>query len=164
MRLHSILIAVALLGATLPMAARADVTVGGSIGSARVNGGDFKGNDFGYKIFVGSSYEQIIGGEINYVDFGHLGGSNGPRAHAWAPAVTLGVPLGFANLYGKFGEAFADVAHTPIRDEYRAAKPFYGLGARFGQATGLGLRVEYERYRLFQENVDLASAGLEFRF
>lgn len=158
------LLIVAGLGlATALPAHAAGMVLGGSAGSARVNGGDFDGSDTGWKAFVGG-YGQYLGGEIAYVNFGRLGGDRGPEANAWAPAVTLGIPVGMASFYGKLGAAFADVEGSSVREEYKDETPFYGVGARFGDERGLGLRVEYERYELEREDVDQASLGLEFRF
>lgn len=148
--------------ALLPQAAAA-VSLGANIGSARVNGGDFDGSDTSWKLHIGSSYQDVIGGEIGYVNFGRLGG-DGPKAHAWAPAITVGLPLGLARIYGKGGVAFADVEGSSIREEAKSNKPFYGVGLRFGVTPGLGFRAEYERYRFEREDIDMAMAGLELNF
>jgi len=151
-------------GALLPQAAAAEVTLGANLGSARVDGGDFEGSDTGWKVHVGSSFAQFIGGEIGYVNFGKLGGGNGPRAEAWAPAITIGVPLGMARIYGKGGVAFADVEGSAVSEEYKNEDPFFGAGLRIGMTPGLGFRAEYERYQFENEDVDMAQAGLEFNF
>ena len=160
----TVMVAVAVLAATaLPRGAAADATVGANLGSARTNGGDFEGSDTGWKLHVGSSFSEFIGGEIGYVDFGHLGG-NGPQARAWTPAVMLSVPVGTARAYGKFGVAFADVEGSALQDEYRNEDPFWGVGLRFGVSPGLGFRAEYERYTVGNDDVDMAQAGIELRF
>lgn len=168
-------VSAALIAATLPLTASAEgISLGANIGSARVNGGDFEGSDTGWKAHIGSSYHQVFGGEIGYVDFGDLGG-NGPKARAWAPAVTLGVPIGMASLYAKGGVAFADVDSTPISQEYKNNDPFYGVGLRIGmthnpRGASLGFRAEYERYNFSQhdlnqaQRIDMAQAGLELLF
>lgn len=153
-----------LLLCTLPAVASAGgVTIGGNLGSARVNQGDFEGSDTGWKVSIGSSYREIIGGELGFVNFGQLGG-HGPDAQAWAPAVSLGVPMGAARLYAKGGAAFAEVKGTSLREDSRNTDPFYGVGLSVAMAEHLGFRAEYERYTLEREKVDMAMAGLEFRF
>lgn len=147
----------------LPSVAAAEVTLGANLGSARVNGGDFEGSDTGWKVHAGSSFHQFIGGEIGYIDFGNLGG-DGPKANAWTPAITVGIPLGMARLYGKGGVAFADVEGTNLREEYKNEDPFFGVGLRFGLSPGLGFRAEYERYTFEKDDIDMAQAGLEFNF
>jgi len=140
------------------------VTVGANLGSARTNGGDFDGSDTGWKLHVGSGFTQFIGGEFGYVNFGHLGGGSGPEARAWTPAMTIGVPLGEARLYAKGGVSFADVEGSAFRDEYQDEEPFWGVGLRSGLTPGLGFRVEYERYSIGNDNIDMAEAGIELRF
>ena len=164
-------VAATLFAATLPLAAAADgINLGASVGSARENQGDFEGSDTGWKVHVGGAFSQIIGGEIGYVDFGHLGGSNaGPRARAWAPAVTVGAPLGMVNLYAKGGVAFADIEGSSVREEYKNNDPFWGVGMRVSlnpanPNAGLGLRAEYERYQFDHDEIDMAQAGVELLF
>jgi hypothetical protein len=78
--------------------------------------------------------------------------------------VTVGVPLGLARVFGKFGVAFADVEGSALQDEYQNEDPFWGLGVRFGVAPGLGFRAEYERYTVGNDSLDMAEAGIELRF
>ena len=152
-----------LAAAALPRSAAADATVGANLGTARTNGGDFEGSDTGWKLHIGSSFTEFIGGEIGYVNFGNLGG-DGPLARAWTPAVMLSVPLGTARAYGKVGVAFADVEGSALSEEYQNEDPFWGVGLRFGVSPGLGFRAEYERYTVGNDDVDMAQAGIELRF
>jgi len=156
-------IAATVIVATLPLAAAADFTLGANAGSARINQGDFEGNDTGWKVHMGGSYNQIIGGELGYVNFGKYGADNS-NANAFTPAVTLGVPVGIANFYAKGGVAFADVEGSSVREEYKNEDPFYGVGLRIGMPNGIGFRAEYERYQFDFADLDMAMAGLEFRF
>ena len=149
--------------ATLPLAAAADFSVGANAGSARINEGDFEGNDTGYKLHIGGNFNQVIGGEIGYADFGKYG-VEGSGANAFAPAVTLGVPIGMAALYAKGGVAFADFEGSSVQEEYKSTDPFYGVGVRIGMKNGLGFRAEYERYQFDFADLDFAMAGLELRF
>jgi hypothetical protein len=163
--LFSIAVAAALASGICITPARADSGsgIGASIGSARVNDGDFEGSDTSYKIYLGTSLRNIIGGEIGYINFGRLGG-DGPEARSWNLAVLAGVPLGIATPYVKGGVAFADVEGSALREEYKDEDPYYGVGLRIsGPHSPLGFRMEYERFR-FEDDVDLFSAGLEFRF
>ena len=161
MRLQHLLAAFVLAA---PAAALADTAIGGSVGSARVNEGDFEGSDTGWKAFIGS-YGALFGGEIAYVNFGELGGGpNPPEAKAWAPSLSLGVPLGLARIYGKLGVAFPEIEGAAVEDEFEQEEAFYGVGMRVGAPAGLGFRLEYERFDFGGNDVDLASAGLEFRF
>lgn len=147
---------------------RAGGAAGGSLGSSRVNSGDFDGDDLGWKAFIGG-YGEVIGLEVGYVDFGNLGGGDGPEASAWTPALLVGIPLGVVQIYGKVGQAFYEVDRYSFgpfgsRPEVDGDETFYGVGVRAGPAAGLGFRVEYERFELERNDVDLISAGLELRF
>ena len=165
MRAMTIVAVLAVLAVVLvPTTAAAQVTLGANMGSARTDGGDFEGSDTGWKVHLGSSFNQFIGGEIGYIDFGSLGGGNGPGANAWTPAITVGPTLGMAKIYGKAGVAFADVEGSAVADEYQNEDPFYGVGLRIGMAPGLGFRAEYERYMIGDDDVDMAQAGIEFNF
>jgi OOP family OmpA-OmpF porin len=155
--------AVLVAAALLPATAAAEFTFGANLGSARANDGDFEGSDTGWKIHVGSTFQEVIGGEIGYIDFGNVGG-DGPRANAWTPAITAGLRLGSTRFYGKGGIAFFDVEGTPVSEEYTDNDPFFGVGLRFGLNRGLGLRAEYERYRFDAEDIDVAQVGLELNF
>lgn len=164
MRSTTTLALAAVVAATLlPTVATADVSLGANFGSARVNGGNFEGSDTGYKLHAGVN-GPLLGAEFGYVNFGQFGGRDGPDAQAWTPALTLGVPVGMARVYGKAGVAFFDVEGTAISEEYTDEDPFFGVGLRFGMTPGLGFRAEYERYQFDNEDVDMAQAGLELNF
>lgn len=162
--LYSGLILLFGIGAVTPAFAGGP-SIGGSLGSARVNEGDFDGSDNSWKVYAGTSFTEVIGGEVGYIDFGNLGGGNGPHADSWNLAVTAGLPLGWVMPYGKAGVAFAEIDGSSLREEYSDQDPYYGVGLRFGpRSSPLGLRLEYERFAFQNEDVDLASAGVEFRF
>lgn len=161
-------LAAATLGVVTTATTAAPLALGGSLGSARANEGDFEGSDTGYKAFI-ESHGAILGGEIQYIDFGEMNGRNdfGPSSiepAVWAPSVSVGVPLGGIRLQGKAGIAFPEVEGENIGDEYEDNEGFYGIGLRAGENMPLGFRVEYERFRFGSQDVDLASAGLEFHF
>lgn len=137
--------------------------VGGSIASSRVNGSNFESDDVGWKGFVGG-YGEVFGLEAQYINFGDVGGVGNPSLTAWAPALVVGVPLGAAQIYGKVGQSFYTIDRTALTPEYEDDEVFYGIGVRAGSPTGLGFRVEYERFEILNADVDLVSAGLELRF
>ena len=170
MRRHLALLGITALAA-LPLAAQAEGAVGGSAAWARLNGSDFAddGSNMGWKAFIGG-YSQIVGGEVQYIDFGHPG-NYGSRLHAYTADLTGGWHFGGFYPYGKFGAAFVDVKHQNVHQEitsqtndYHTTRAFWGVGARFPIVPAFGLRVEYERFQLRGEHEDLASAGAEFRF
>lgn len=163
-KLMTVLGGAMLLAASAPFtASAAGLTVGANVGSASINDSDYETDDTGWKVHLGSSFGEIIGAEVGYVDFGKYG-VEGTGANAWTPAVTLGAPLGMAKLYAKGGVAFGDFEGSSVREESQSTDPFWGAGLRIGMPRGLGFRAEYERYAFDRADVDLAMAGLEFNF
>jgi hypothetical protein len=144
-------------------AARADNFAGGSYARVRQNGGPFDGANNGYKLFVGS-YNRTVGLEAGWVNFGHLGGDGGPHADAWTSSVMIGFPISYVTPFAKGGLAVSRVGATPITEEAKHYRFYYGGGVRLGGVKGFGLRAEYERYRLDSDQVELLTAGLEYRF
>jgi hypothetical protein len=153
----------AAIAAGLPLVAAADVSIGANAVSSRINEGDFDGRETGWKGYAGASLYKALGVEVGYIDYGRYG-VEGTSADAWTPAVTLGIPVGPVNFYGKGGVAFAEFEGTSVRQESKNNDPFFGVGFRVGMNRGLGLRVEYERYRFDTADVDVGMAGLELRF
>ena len=153
-----------MLAATFASApAQAGAAIGGSVASSRVNGSNFESDDVGWKAFVGG-YSEVFGIEAQYIDFGDVGGVGNPSLTAWAPALVVGVPLGAVQVYGKIGEAFYTIDSSFFAPEIEDEELFYGIGLRGGSPTGIGFRVEYERFEIRNADVDLVSAGLELRF
>jgi hypothetical protein len=164
-RTASAVFAATMLVAAVPLTASADFTLGANVGSARANEGDFQGDgNTGWKVHVGSSFHEYIGGEIGYVNFGEFGSNGDREAAAWAPALTLGFPIGMTRLYAKGGVAFADIEGRGADEEYKNEDPFYGVGISLGLARHLGLVAEYERYAFGPSDIDMAQVGLEFAF
>ena len=163
----STVIAAAFVAAAVPIAAYAELglSLGANVGSARMNDAEFENNDdTGWKAHVGSSFHEFIGAEIGYVNFGEFGTNQDREAAAWAPAITVGVPLGITRLYAKGGVAFADIEGQGADEEYKNEDPFYGAGLRLGAKNGLGVRAEYERYAFGPTDIDMAQVGIDFSF
>lgn len=177
LKTRSILAAAIVAAVLAPLAAQAQTsvanrggsfTVGGSIGSVRANGGDFDGSDTGWKVFLGTTIKDVIGLEAQYLDFGDLtrtGLPSSAQAHAFTAAVSAGIPLPWATPFAKLGYAFQDVEGESANNELKDDEVFYGVGLRFGPwTTHLALRIEYERFKFGNTDLDLASLGLGFRF
>ncbi|HZP10925.1 MAG TPA: outer membrane beta-barrel protein [Nevskiaceae bacterium] len=147
----------------LPLAAHAENYLGGSYARVRQSGGPFDGSNNGYKFFAGA-YNNTVGLEGGYVNFQHLGSGDGPHADAWVSSLMLGFPISFLTPFGRAGLAVSRVGGTPITEEAKHYRFYWGGGVRIGRDKGFGLRAEFERYRLDSDHVDLLSAGLEYRF
>jgi hypothetical protein len=149
--------------------------LGGGIGYYRVedeqfpdDSDNFEDEREAYRVFVGGMVNPYFGIEGGYTNFAEA--SDGPvkvDTDGLSLAALGQIPLGrVLSIYGK-GGLFAwdtDVRGPLGRASADGEDPFYGVGARIGLGTPLGLRLEYERFELDGTDVDLASVNLEFRF
>ena len=150
--------------------------IGGSIGEATNDSGEFKGSDTAFKLSAGYAFNEYFGLELAYVDAGTQKDNIGPveienESSGVIASALLRAPLGekFA-LFGKLGYAFYEadataregslVARASDDDEDLA----YGLGLEFAVWRGLRLRAEYERIDVPEGNFDIASAGALYKF
>lgn len=161
---------------SVPAAARdSAVYAGGGVGYYRIDGEDFltedddlKDNRSGIKAFVGTNINDVFGLEAAYVDF--RDSADGPitlEAEGYTVGATVGVPLDDSvRLYGKIGQLFWD--STASLGDLSASRdgddPFVGVGVRFGESPGVGVKVEYERYELDDTTVDMPSVNLNVAF
>lgn len=142
-------------------------SLGGSLGSARIDGSNFEDDDTSAKGFIATSFGDMLGAEAQYIDFGSYDTRIGGDADfdAITVAGTVGVPLPWATPYGKVGWAFQDAEGQSVNDEFSDDEVFYGVGLRFGPwRSPLSMRLEYERFDFGGDDLDLASLGLAFRF
>ncbi|MES0874277.1 outer membrane beta-barrel protein [Sinimarinibacterium thermocellulolyticum] len=142
-----------------------DGFVGGSLGTARVDGGEFDGRNEGYKLFLGSQ-GAVFGSELGYLDLARLGGGrDAPDSQGYTLALSAGgpvTPLLFP--YARVGLLFARTEGGSVARRLRDHEPFYGIGLRVRLLPRWSLRAEYERFDIARQDVDLFSAGIELRF
>jgi OOP family OmpA-OmpF porin len=153
--------------------------VGLGVGSSShdVQGDD---NDTGFKIFGGGLLNPNFGAELSYVDLGQFQEVGNPllgtltsriEASAWALHGIGRLPLmnNQASVFGKVGVALAQVeANNTDDNSFDLA---YGIGASYDFQKNLGVRAEWERYALGnndalldESDFDLFSASLVVRF
>jgi OmpA-OmpF porin, OOP family len=132
--------------------------------------------DTAWKVHGGGNFNQVIGLELGYTDFGRMRSFGGDMdARAANLSVTAGLPIGdrFA-VFGKGGAVYArtDVSASPTAfistGEKRGWGTTWGVGATFAFTQNLQARVDWDRYKLDfvggERDVDLLSAGLQLRF
>ena len=133
--------------------------------------------DTGWKVYSGGKFNEIFGLEIGYTDFGRINAGGG-EVEAWAVPLTFtaGVPIG--NRFNVFGKAGGLYGRTDVRvdiaDSITASGHqngwgwTYGVGATFSITPTVQIRADWDRHRLDfvngREDVDLLTAGLQFRF
>jgi len=163
---------------------------GGSIGQSDVDAsitaplitsGQVDGKDTAFKIFGGYQANPYFALELQYVDLGSVAYSGN----------FLGLPvvggqvdingMGFAvlgswpvsdkfSVHGKIGlwswqaDAHDTTAGLPFSGSADGSDLFYGIGASYQFTRHLGVRVEWEQYKLDSDNANLISVGVLYRF
>ncbi|TMH39830.1 MAG: hypothetical protein E6H54_20375 [Betaproteobacteria bacterium] len=153
----------------LPAAAQMSMSsayVGGSIGQSKFKAdcGSFScdKNDTSFRLFGGYQFTRNIAAELGYADLGKLkisgGGLSGEiEATAWDLSGVFSWP--FANQFAVFGRLGVARTEGKVSGAFGSAKDnksgvTWGLGAQYDFNRNLGLRGEWQRYR-----VDAGSAG-----
>jgi len=132
--------------------------------------------DSAWKVYAGGQFSRIIGLEFGYTDFGKVAASGGDTK-AWAGnlSLTAGVPIGERfDVFAKGGGVYArtDVSASPTTlfdTGHKSGWGYtYGVGATFSITPQWQIRADWDRYNLDfvggSRDVDLASAGVQFRF
>jgi OOP family OmpA-OmpF porin len=173
------LAALALLGAT---AAQADVRPGFyggvSIGSASVEDDDsgFDGDDTGFKLFGGYSFNDNFAVELAYINGGGPDDDFGPinvelEVSGFNASAVGRLPVSeTVALFGKLGFASYDVEATARSGGFSASEDdsdtdiSYGVGASIAINERFDVRVEYEAIDVSEGAFNLLSVGGSYRF
>lgn len=136
--------------------------------------------DTGFKIFGGGIINNTFGAELSYVDLGQFQDAGVPalgiapsdiEASAWALHAIAGMPFmnNQARVFGKLGFALASA--EAFGQDDTSLELAYGVGASYDFRQNLGVRAEWERYALGNNDAlgddtdfDLFSASLVVRF
>jgi len=132
--------------------------------------------DTGFKVYAGGRMTEWLGLELGYTDFGRIRASGG-EVDAWAVPLSLvaGVPFGDRfSFFGKVGGLYGRTDVTASLDTLTSTGHksgwgwTYGVGAAFAFTPQLQVRADWDRHKLDfasgREDVDMLSAGLQFRF
>lgn len=132
--------------------------------------------DTAWKVYAGGAFSRLFGLEFGYTDFGKIAASGGDTK-AWAANVSLvaDAPIGnrfdiFAKGGGIYGRTDITANPSTLLDTgHKAGWGYtYGVGAAFALAPQWQIRVDWDRYNLDfiggSKDVDMASAGVQFRF
>ncbi len=136
-------------------------------------------NDTGFKIFGGGLFNQNFGAELSYVDLGQFQDVGIPgfappstvEASAWALHGIGRWPFmdNQAAIFGKLGATWSMVEANNTDDS--SFDLTYGIGASYDFKQNLGVRAEWERYAMGNNDAlrdetdfDLFSASLVVRF
>ena len=164
-------------------AAQADplgLYIGAGVGEADVqlNQVGFSENHTGYKILVGLRPIPVVGGELEYVDFGHPSTTLAPgtsadaqvRGSALFGVLYLPLPVPTLDLYAKVGFARLQTtasAHDGNAELFRFdetnTRVAFGAGAQV-KISAFALRGEYERFSSENGDPSFWSLSLTWSF
>ncbi len=132
--------------------------------------------DSAWKAYATGQFNRNFGLEFGYTDFGKIAASGG-ETKAWAANVSLlaGVPIGdrfdvFAKGGGIYGHTDVSADPSTLLDTgHKTGWGYtYGVGATFAFTPQWAIRADLDRYTLDfvggSRDVDMASAGVQFRF
>lgn len=133
--------------------------------------------DTAWKVYAGGKLSPFWGLEAGYTDFGKVNASGG-ETKAWAAGLSLvgNVPLAanrfdvFGKLGGLYGHTDVHAAPSTLFDTgHKAGWGWtYGVGADWNITPAVAVRVDWDRYKLDfvggRQDLDMASAGVQFRF
>ncbi|NVK19247.1 MAG: outer membrane beta-barrel protein [Methylocystaceae bacterium] len=147
--------------------------------------------DISYKVYGGLQFNKYLGAEIHYINFGEasLSGNNGSTfsidgtnytfnqnadisisGQSFGLSGTLGYKMGAVRPFVKGGlhrwdvDASLNSATTSADDNESGFDAVVGAGAELTIIGGLNLRAEYEHYVLGSADVNVLSAGINYRF
>jgi len=145
--------------------------IGGSVGDASVESGNFDESDSAYKLIGGFNFGIIplvdVAVEASYVDFGKPARNNSSIEVTGLDAFGLaGLSFGPFGLFAKAGMISwdADSSAGTVTTSDSGTDPAYGLGARFALGP-ISVRAEYELFDLKDDvDIELLSVGATYTF
>lgn len=183
--------ALALSGLLAATQASAQAFVGASIGQSDVDeditaglitsGRQVDSKDNAFKVFGGYMFNRHFGVEGAYVDLGEVSysGSFGSAAVNGGKVETTGFNVAALGSYpvteafsvfGKIGlfiweaEASDTTGGVPFSQKTDGTDISFGLGLNYQFTRNLGVRGEWERFKLDEADADLISVGIVWRF
>jgi OmpA-OmpF porin, OOP family len=123
----------------------------------------------GFKIYGGGKFRDWLGLEAAYMNFGKakLSPQGAEKAQGLNISAVVGLPLGAnSSIFAKGGAAYTRA--NVIGAHVNGWEPSYGVGAAIGLNRNWQVRVDWDRTKFEvpggKDNVDLVSAGLQFRY
>ncbi len=128
--------------------------------------------DTGFKIFGGYNFNQNFGVELGWVDLGEIsvsgpGGTATAEADGFQAAAVGILPINPQfSIFGKLGVYMwdAEVNAPGISASDDGTDLMFGVGGAFHFTPQLSIRAEWERFEVDDEDADLISASIVFRF
>ena len=146
-----------------------------------ITSGTVDGKDTGFKIYGGLQFNQYFGLEVAYVDLGKAtysgtffglpvtGGKVDVSGVNLSAVGTYPLNPSFA-LFGKLGlfgwntKASDVTGGLPFSGKDNGTDVSFGLGFGYNFTKSLSARVEWERFKAVEADIDLLSGGIVFKF
>lgn len=173
-------LAAVLLGITGPVMAQGYVGAGAGITTSDLCNGisgpgvNCDDEDTGLKIFGGFKFSPNFAVEGAWIDLGEVsasgpGGSATAEADGFQLAAVGMIPFNPQwSIFGKLGAFMWDASVNSNVPGANASDDgtdiMFGVGAMWNFAERLGLRAEWERFDVDDEDVDFLSVGIQFNF
>lgn len=133
--------------------------------------------DTTWRIFGGGRFNNIVGGEIGYVNFGEFARGGGDTdAQGIDLALIAGVPFGPNrnwSVFGKLGGIWSETDASGTAPGFETGKADgwgwrYGLGLQAGLTENWAIRADWDRYRVEfrqgDEDIDTLTVGVQYTF
>ncbi|MFT5259157.1 MAG: OOP family OmpA-OmpF porin [Cryomorphaceae bacterium] len=144
--------------------------LGASASQAFVNERGLDDDDTGGKVFAGYNFNNYVGIEGSYYDFGEISNGNSELAIDGVSLAVVGsLPLSArVSLFGKVGAHDWDTEATgPIASQLTTdgdTDAFYGIGVNYKLNSNWDIRGEVERYEVQDIDMDVVSLGVSYNF
>jgi OmpA-OmpF porin, OOP family len=121
-----------------------------------------------WKAFLGAQITDWLGIEASWIDFNRASNQGSTfETDGITAAAVLSLPVGPKSaVYAKAGQYWWDAQSNfaGVASDTDGDDGFFGAGFKFGFTDSVGLRVEYERYKVAAMDLDTASVGLQVTF
>ena len=144
------------------------IYLGASWGAYSIKESDLNDNDDVLKAVIGVQFNNWLGVEGSWVDFKRVSnGGNRFESDGKGLAGVFSMPVGAtSSAFLKAGQFWwkSDSALGGALGASSGNDPFWGGGFKFGFSDHLALRLDAERYEVSNTNLNVFTAGIEFKF
>ncbi len=164
MKISGITSVLLLTSLTAAQAEDSGIYIGAAAGSYNINDGNLDNNDRVLKTLVGLQFNNFFAIEGAWTDFNRVNNGNDRfESDGQGVAAVLSLPLGIFVKGGQFWWN-TDTVFSSTPQSSNGNDPFWGVGFKFDFNDHLALRLEAERYDVFNTRIKTYTAGLDFKF
>lgn len=139
-----------------------NVYVGGQYGYLSVDNDDFDDNDDAYGAYIGTRFNEYVGIEGGYIDFGSQSNDLASvDVNGYTASIVGYLPVADSfNLYGKVGALFWDTEVETVIGNYGSdgEDALWAVGGQLALTERVDVRLEYTRFKVKLNNNDVDDA------